>query len=82
MFNLSLKTNTRLQPFWVYALYGNRTHVNSLDVCYPTTTPTIDAEKVYDRRPEFQNLQTWIFSYKYSECHIKKKTKTILWEAE
>ena len=30
-----------------------------------------DAEKVYDRRDEFQIFQIWFF-YKYSECHIKK----------
>ena len=31
-----------------------------------------DAEKMYDRRDEHQNFQTWILPYKYSECHIKK----------
>ena len=33
---------------------------------------TNDAEKIYDRRDEFQNFQIWILPYKYSECHIKK----------
>ena len=33
---------------------------------------TNDAEKVYDRRDQFQNFQTWIFHYTFSECHIKK----------
>ena len=43
---------------------------------------TNDAEKIYDQRDEFQNFQTWILPYKYSKCHIKKKTKIFLWEAE
>ena len=34
-----------------------------------------DAEKIYDRRDDFQNFQTWIFSYTFSECYIKKKPK-------
>ena len=37
--NLSLKTNTLLPVVWVYASYVNRTHVNSLEGCYATTTP-------------------------------------------
>ena len=41
MFNLSLKLNILLPPFWVNASYGNRTHVNSLEGCYATTTPTM-----------------------------------------
>ena len=41
MFSLSLKINILLPPFWVYASYGNRTHVNSLEGCYATTTPTM-----------------------------------------
>ena len=36
---------------------------------------TNDAEKVYDRRDEFQNFQTWIFPYTFSKCHSKKKPK-------
>ena len=36
---------------------------------------TNDAEKAYDRRGEFQNFQTWIFPYTFSECYIKKKPK-------
>ena len=171
-FNLSLKTNTLLPVVWVYASYVNRTHVNSLEGCYATTTPMMlrrftieemnfrtfkhgfflehflsvtsrknqnnslisgiifsltrlicsqlskvvsnvqsfpekkysftgrlslcivresnpfqqfgrllsyhyinDAEKVYDRRGEFQNFQTWFFPWTFSECHIKKKPK-------
>ena len=38
-------------------------------LCYHYTN---DAETVYDRRDDFQIFQTWIFPYKYSECHIKK----------
>ena len=38
-------------------------------LCYHNTN---DAEKVYDRRDQFQNFQTWIFHYTFSECHIKK----------
>ena len=38
---LSLNLNILLPPFWVYASYGNRTHVNSLEGCYATTTPTM-----------------------------------------
>ena len=41
MFNLSLKLNTFLLVVWVYASYGNRTHVNSLEGGYATTTPTM-----------------------------------------
>ena len=41
MLNLSLKLNILLLPVWVYASYGNRTHVNSLEGCYATTTPTM-----------------------------------------
>ena len=41
MFNLSVKKNTLLPVVWVYASYGNRTHVNGLEVCYATTTPTM-----------------------------------------
>ena len=41
MFNLSLKLNTLLTVVWVYASYGNRTHVNSLEGCYATTASTI-----------------------------------------
>ena len=41
MFSLSLKLNILLPPFWVYASYGNRTHVNSLEGCYATTTSTL-----------------------------------------
>ena len=38
---LSLNLNILLPPVWVYASYGNRTHVNSLESCYATTTPTM-----------------------------------------
>ena len=38
---LSLKLNVLLPRVWVYASYGNRTHVNSLEGCYATTTPTM-----------------------------------------
>ena len=48
-------------------------------LCYHHTN---DAEKVNDRRDQFQNYQTWIFPYTFSECHIKKKPKITLWEAE
>ena len=41
-------------------------------LCYHYTN---DAEKVFDRRDESQNFQTWIFPDKYSECHIRKKPK-------
>ena len=41
MFNLSLKLNTLWPVVWVYASYGNRTHVNSLERCYATTTSTM-----------------------------------------
>ena len=48
-------------------------------LCYLFTN---DAEKVFDRRDEFQKFQTLIFLYKFSECQIKKKPKLFLWEAE
>ena len=38
-FNLSLKIYTLLPVVWAYASYVNRTHVNSLEGCYATTTP-------------------------------------------
>ena len=41
-------------------------------LCYHYTN---DAEKAYDRRDQFQNFQTWIFPYTFSEFHIKKKPK-------
>ena len=41
-------------------------------LCYHYTN---DAEKVYDQRDQFQNFQTWLFHYTFSECHIKKKPK-------
>ena len=41
MLNLSLKLNIILPPVWYYASYGNRTHVNSLEGSYATTTPTM-----------------------------------------
>ena len=41
-------------------------------LCYHYTN---DAEKGYDRRDEFQNIQTWIFPYTFSKCHSKKKPK-------
>ena len=41
MFKLSLKLHTILPVVWYYASYGNRTHVNSLEGCYATTTPTM-----------------------------------------
>ena len=41
LLNLSLKINILLTRVWVYASYGNRTHVNSLEGCYATTTPTM-----------------------------------------
>ena len=41
-------------------------------LCYHYTD---DAGKVYDRRDEFQNFQTWIFPYTFSKCHSKKKSK-------
>ena len=40
--------------------------------CYLYTN---DAEKVYDRKDDFQKFQKLIFPYKLSECHIKKKPK-------
>ena len=39
--NFSLKLNILLPRVWVYASYGNRTHFNSLEGCYATTTPTM-----------------------------------------
>ena len=41
-------------------------------LCYHYTN---DPAKVYDRRDEFQNFQTWIFPYTFSKCHSKKKPK-------
>ena len=41
-------------------------------LCYHYTN---DAVKYYDQRDQFQNFQTWIFHYTFSECHIKKKPK-------
>ena len=38
-------------------------------LCYHYTN---DAAKDYDQRDDFQNFQTWIFHYTFSECHIKK----------
>ena len=42
--------------------------------CYHYTN---DAEKVYDRKNDFQKFQTLILPYKFSECHIKKKPKLL-----
>ena len=36
---------------------------------------TNEAAKDFDQRDEFQNFQTWIFPYTFSECYIKKKPK-------
>ena len=44
-------------------------------LCYHYTN---DAEKVYDRRDEFQNFQTWIFPYTFSKCHSKKNHRNSL----
>ena len=41
-------------------------------LCYHYTN---DAVRDYDQRYEFQNFQTWIFLYTFSECYIKKKPK-------
>ena len=41
MFKLTLKLHTLLPVVWFYASYGNQTHVNSLEGCYATTTPTM-----------------------------------------
>ena len=41
MFNLFLKLKTFLPVVWVFASYGNRIHVNSLEGGYATTTPTM-----------------------------------------
>ena len=41
-------------------------------LCYHYTN---DSAKDYDQSDEFQNFQTWIFPYTFSECYIKKKPK-------
>ena len=59
-FNLSRKTNTLLPVVWVFASFGNRTHVNSLDVCYATTTPTI-LRSCTIKETKFKIFQYWFF---------------------
>ena len=79
-FNLSLKLNILLPPVWVYASYGNRTHVNSLEGCYATTTPTML------RRFTIKEMNLRTFKLRFFLTNIlsvtSEKTKTILWEAD
>ena len=78
--NLSLKLNILLPPVWVYASYGNRTHVNSLEGCYATTTPTML------RRFTIKEMNLRTFKLGFFLTNIlsvtSEKTKTILWEAD
>ena len=80
MLNLSLKLNIFLPPVWVSASYGNRTHVNSLEGCYATTTSTIL------RRLTIEEMNLRIFKLGFFLTNIlsvtSEITKTILWEAE
>ena len=80
MLNLYLKLNILLPPVWVYASYGIRTHVNGLEGCYATTTPTLlrrfTIEEMYLRTFKLGFFLTNILSV------TSEKTKTILWEAD
>ena len=80
MLNLSLKLNILLPHDWIYASYGNRTHVNSLEGCYATTTPTMLRRFTIEE----MNLRTFklgIFLTNILSV-TSEKTNTILWEAE
>ena len=76
MINLSLKTNTLLPVLWVYASYGNWTHVNSLEGCYATTTPSML------RRLTIEEMKFRTFKHGFFLTHFlsvtSKKIKTIL----
>ena len=80
MLNLSLKLNILLLPVWIYASYGNRTHVNSLESCYATTTPTML------RRFSIEEMNLRTFKPGFFLTNIlsvtSEKTETILWEAD
>ena len=80
MLNLSLKLNILLLPVWVYASYGNRTHVNSLEGCYATTTPTVLSRFTIEE----MNLRTFKLGFFLTNILsvTSEKTKTILWEAD
>ena len=76
----------KIQKFtfsWVFCpFFAHNSNVQSFPEIKYSFTGRHDAEKVNDRRDQFQYYQTWIFPYTFSECHIKKKPKITLWEAE
>ena len=80
MLNLSLKLNILLLPVWVYASYGNRTLVNSLEGCYATTTPTMLRRFTIEE----MNLRTFKLGFFLTNILsvTSEKTETILWEAD
>ena len=80
MLNLSLKLKILLPPVWVCASYGKRTHVNSLEGCYATTTPTMLRRFTI----EGMNLRTFKLGFFLTNILsvTSEITKTILWEAE
>ena len=80
LLNLSLKINILLPRVWVYASYGNRTHVNSLEGCYATTTPTMLRRFTIEE----MNLRTFKLGFFLTNILsvTSEKTETILWEAD
>ena len=80
IFRLSLKLNPFLLVVWVYASYGNRTLVNSLEGGYATTRPTMMGRITIEE----MNLRTFKLGFFLTNILsvTSEITKTILWEAE
>ena len=60
LFNLSLKTNTLLPVVCIYESYRNRNHVNSLEGCVATSTPTM-LRRYTIKEMTFTSFKHWFF---------------------